>query len=357
MVRPRRVPWNRGQSKNGDLGKLTRDEMDYLTGSLLGDGHLALIKGGLSAHYTEPKKVVHRIYLDFKANLLSRLGGEVKGTKESTQFRYVSKCWPELLELRNLFYPGGGIKRVPRHLVNGYLTEKGLSLWFQDDGSFPRMRSDLGRRLVLCTNCFPLSDQKFLRSWFTRKWGITPAIIAIGGGKSFRLHFTGENKDRLINLISPLIHPVMGYKTGNSRPSRDLILMETAYSFSKRSTCKRAQVGAVLSIDGRIICTGYAGSLPGEPHCLDVGCLIGPEGGCTRTQHAEAGLLKYAEQRGVDVRGSTIHCTLSPCLSCAEKLRDAGIKRVVYSRLYRKTEGIDLLKKAGVSIEPLWEMR
>ncbi|WP_305296924.1 deaminase, partial [Duncaniella muris] len=46
--------------------------------------------------------------------------------------------------------------------------------------------------------------------------------------------------------------------------------------------------------------------------------------------------------------GSTLYVTASPCLDCAKLIIQAGIKRVVFNELYRITDGIDLLRRAGV---------
>ena len=46
--------------------------------------------------------------------------------------------------------------------------------------------------------------------------------------------------------------------------------------------------------------------------------------------------------------GSTLYITASPCVECAKLIIQAGIRRVVFNELYRLTDGVDLLKRAGV---------
>ncbi|MBU1173343.1 MAG: dCMP deaminase, partial [Proteobacteria bacterium] len=59
------------------------------------------------------------------------------------------------------------------------------------------------------------------------------------------------------------------------RPSWNDYFLAIAKVVSRRSTCPRAHVGAVIvSHDNRILATGYNGSPLGEPHCDDIGCLI-----------------------------------------------------------------------------------
>jgi dCMP deaminase len=133
-----------------------------------------------------------------------------------------------------------------------------------------------------------------------------------------------------------------------NRISRDQMLMEMAIIASKRSTCNRKHVGAIIAIDGRPVSVGYAGAPAGLPHCLEHGCLTGPEGGCIRTQHAEANAIAFAARKGIATEGATLYTTVSPCLACAKLIINAGISEVWYLELYRKTEGIGLLTEKGV---------
>ena len=43
--------------------------------------------------------------------------------------------------------------------------------------------------------------------------------------------------------------------------------------------------------------------------------------------------------------------TASPCIECAKLIIQAGIVRVVYSELYRCSDGLELLKKAGIQVD------
>lgn len=140
------------------------------------------------------------------------------------------------------------------------------------------------------------------------------------------------------------------YPSKGRRISRNKLFMEIAKLVAMRSTCGRAEVGAVLIKDNRIISMGYVGSPSGEPHCLDVGCEIGPNGGCIRTIHAEVNCLAFSSKEGIKTEGTTLYCTLSPCRDCAKLLINAGIKKVVYLNKYRDTSGIDLLAKVGIEV-------
>ena len=140
-----------------------------------------------------------------------------------------------------------------------------------------------------------------------------------------------------------------------NRLSSDAMLMQTARLAAARGTCNRAQVGAVIARDTRVITTGRVGSLPGQPHCIDVGCKIGPEGGCVRTQHAEANAIGFAAKHGIALAGAELFVTLAPCLPCAKLIASAGIVVVKYDVEYRKTDGIEFLVEAGIRVEHFHE--
>lgn len=125
--------------------------------------------------------------------------------------------------------------------------------------------------------------------------------------------------------------------------------MQVAHLFAEQSTCNRGNVGAVIVQDRRIVSTGYNGSPPGAPHCLDVGCE--PEDGCLRTIHAEANALLWAARHGVKLEGATMYSTHAPCLTCAQAIVQSGIIKFVYASDYRKAR-LEILYEAGV--ESFW---
>lgn len=135
----------------------------------------------------------------------------------------------------------------------------------------------------------------------------------------------------------------------NQRISRDEMLFMIAQTVAKRSTCLRRSIGALLVVDGRILSIGYNGAPPGQPHCLEEGCLIDPDtGGCNRTQHAEANTIAWAARHGIRTAGSVLYTTVSPCLTCAKMIITSGITKVLYFEEYRDTAPMEYLRDAGV---------
>ncbi len=145
-----------------------------------------------------------------------------------------------------------------------------------------------------------------------------------------------------------------------SKPSFDEIYMELAVNLAKRSHCVKAQVGAVLTKDTRIVSLGYNGPPAGTHNC-DIewpqeGCPRDSKGSCSLALHAEQNAILYASKNNVTIEGSTLYVTLSPCISCARVIYTTGIKKVYYLNSYAdfkglaSDEGVDFLQKFGVEV-------
>jgi dCMP deaminase len=123
--------------------------------------------------------------------------------------------------------------------------------------------------------------------------------------------------------------------------------LEMAEVWAQNSYCKRRKVGALLVKDRTIISDGYNGTPSGfENICED-------ENGVTKPYvlHAEANAITKVAKSGNSSEGATLYVTASPCAECAKLIIQSGITRVVYRDAYRLTDGIDLLKRAGVTVE------
>ena len=137
----------------------------------------------------------------------------------------------------------------------------------------------------------------------------------------------------------------MNIKTAPNRPDWNTYFMNIAKDVATRSTCPRASVGAVIVKDNHILSTGYNGAPPGEPHCIEVGCLM-LNNHCERTIHAETNAVVQAARFGVNINGSTLYCwsvrrdngepfegkiggSVASCIKCSQVMKAAGIIRVV----------------------------
>jgi dCMP deaminase len=137
-----------------------------------------------------------------------------------------------------------------------------------------------------------------------------------------------------------------------SRPSWDEYFLKVAMLVSERSTCPRMHCGCVLVKDKQILSTGYNGSIPGDAHCEDEGCMI-VDNHCVRTIHAEMNAVLQCSAHGVNTKDATAYITNMPCTTCAKALIIAGIKEVVIFSDYHDTLAEDFFKRANVKIRRL----
>jgi dCMP deaminase len=120
-----------------------------------------------------------------------------------------------------------------------------------------------------------------------------------------------------------------------ARPSWDEYFFALAAMAATRATCPRASVGSVLVKEKRVIGTGYNGSEPGAPHCVDVGCLL-VNNHCQRVVHSEVNALRNAVTYPY---GATLYCTLEPCRTCRLELAQAGVTDLRWNRAYKDVVG------------------
>ena len=122
--------------------------------------------------------------------------------------------------------------------------------------------------------------------------------------------------------------------------------LRMAYTWSENSYCTRRQVGALLVKDKMIISDGFNGTPSGfENICEDENSVTKPY-----VLHAEANAITKIARSGNNSDGATLYVTDSPCIECAKLIIQAGIKRVIYGREYRLTDGVDLLRRANIEV-------
>ncbi|MCX6174452.1 MAG: deaminase [Ignavibacteriales bacterium] len=140
--------------------------------------------------------------------------------------------------------------------------------------------------------------------------------------------------------------------SNTKRPSWDEYFLKVAMLVSERATCPRMHCGCVLVRDRQILSTGYNGSIPGDGHCEDDGCII-VDNHCIRTIHAEMNAILQCSSHGISTQGSAAYITNMPCTNCAKALITAGIKEIVIFSDYHDTLAEEFFKKANVKIKRL----
>lgn len=143
----------------------------------------------------------------------------------------------------------------------------------------------------------------------------------------------------------------------DERPSWDEYFMGIADLVSKRSTCLRRRVGAVLVKDKRILATGYNGAPSMIAHCSETGCIreklnipSGERHELCRGLHGEQNSFLQAALHGTSLKGATLYCTTQPCMICAKMIINAGIKEVVIRGSYPDKMARKFLDEARVKV-------
>lgn len=119
--------------------------------------------------------------------------------------------------------------------------------------------------------------------------------------------------------------------------------LRMASIWSENSYCRRRKVGALIVRDNMIISDGYNGTPSGFPNICEENDVTFPY-----VLHAEANAITKVARSSNSSDGATLYVTASPCMECSKLIIQAGIRRVVFSDLYRIQDGIELLRKAGV---------
>lgn len=133
----------------------------------------------------------------------------------------------------------------------------------------------------------------------------------------------------------------------------DKAYLRIAKEWGLLSYCKRKQVGAIIVKDRMIISDGYNGTPSGFENCCE------DDDGITKwyVLHAEANAILKVARSTQSCENATLYITLSPCKECSKLIHQSGIKRVVYYEEYKDSSGVDFLRRAGVEVELLEDLK
>jgi dCMP deaminase len=136
----------------------------------------------------------------------------------------------------------------------------------------------------------------------------------------------------------------------------DKTYLSMAHTWSSLSRATRKKVGCLIVKDGAIISDGYNGTPKGfDNNCeflprntLDTELITKPE-----VLHAESNAITKLAKSTQSSKGSTMYITISPCVECAKLIIQSEISRVVYGKLYKNQNGLNLLRQAKIKITEL----
>ena len=142
-----------------------------------------------------------------------------------------------------------------------------------------------------------------------------------------------------------------------SRPAWDEYFLELVGIVSKRSTCTRRHVGAVIVKDKRVLATGYNGAPHGLRHCEDIGCIreknnvpSGERHELCRGIHAEMNAIIQAATYGISLKDAYIYVSHQPCSLCAKMIINCQMKKIIIKEGYPDALALELIEEAGIEL-------
>lgn len=135
------------------------------------------------------------------------------------------------------------------------------------------------------------------------------------------------------------------------RPTRHETNLKIAETIAQRATCGRAKIGCVITVNHRIVSTGYNGPVMRGKHCDDLHCNLQEK--CQYSVHAEANAICAAAKAGISLQNATLYSTVEPCYECAKLIIQAGITSVKFRKLYTTSSnsGSSLLRDNDINVE------
>jgi surface antigen len=221
--------------------ELSSVQREALVGLLLGDACLETQNRGrtyrLKIEQTARRQAyVEHLYSLFQEWVLTPPSARIKrasngSVTENLAFQTVSHSAFRFYAQQ--FYVGGR-KRVPE-LIHHWLTPRGLSYWFMDDGS---LKSSQSKGVILNTHCFSLQEVERLATCLSDYFGLQVAPRRQPDG--VQLYVSGRSFETFSALVEPYIIPEMRYKVPQAR----------------RTTCRDTNLGR------------SGGNVRGKPGCM-----------------------------------------------------------------------------------------
>lgn len=146
------------------------------------------------------------------------------------------------------------------------------------------------------------------------------------------------------------------------RLSRNEYYMKIAETTALRTNCIKRGVGCVIVKDDRIISVGYNGTPKNTKNCYQGGCercndntiKSGERLELCKCLHAEENALLFCDFFKTD--NAVMYITTFPCLTCAKKIIQSGIKKIYYLESYNSNLSLEYLKSSGIDCIDFKEM-
>ncbi len=130
------------------------------------------------------------------------------------------------------------------------------------------------------------------------------------------------------------------------RPSFEEIYLKLAATLSQRATCKRLQVGTVITSEDfrKVLAVGYNGNATGLPNTCDRDEV----GNCGCLHSEENAVINCDSPRSIP---KVVFVTHQPCAACAKRLINLGnVRKVFYAHEYRSSASGTLFAQTGIEL-------
>lgn len=191
-------------------------QKEILVGLLLGDGHIEMSPNGKSARLKVGQSVKNSEYVKFLYDIFSNVvrmtprTRTVKGFgKNFDRIEFTTLSLLEFKYFRDLFYIQR--KKIVPESIAELLTEKGLAVWFMDDGSY---KSKECKGKLLCTHNFTNDEIKLLCKVLKDKFCLDAISRYQIDGTEIYIRASSYNK--LKELIFQHLVPSFYYKLESS---------------------------------------------------------------------------------------------------------------------------------------------
>ncbi len=130
------------------------------------------------------------------------------------------------------------------------------------------------------------------------------------------------------------------------RPSFEKIYMDLAFQLARRSTCRRLNVGTVITSKDyrKVLAVGYNGNASGLPNSCD----RADEGNCGCLHSEENAVINCDSHRFIE---KIVFVTHLPCVMCAKRLINlGGVQKIFYTQDYRSRDALTILSQSGIMV-------
>ena len=190
--------------------KPDKELYEFLTGCLIGDGHLEIASNKGNARYAEGGS--NQKYLEWKYKFISQYfpctfnerisSPHTKTGKQYQGWWLKTKVHPVLSELHSQWYSKR--KVIPKNSITKYLTEFALVVWFCDDGCSSGSAN-------FCTLAYSDNEVEFLAGLLETRFGLSGSILK-NKKKQSLIRLNADSKRKLSKIVAKFSIPGMEYK-------------------------------------------------------------------------------------------------------------------------------------------------